>query len=275
LYAIPLRIFLGLGKPGRINILGQELAGEIEAVGRQVTRFKKGDQVLGAALLRFGTYAEYACLPETYLVSKPASLTYEEAATIPTGGIYGLHLLRQAKVQSGHKILICGAGGSIGTYAIQIAKSMGTEVTAVDSTGKLDMLRSIGADRVIDYTREDFTRQGETYDAIIDVVGKSPFSGSIRSLKQNGRFVLGNPGLSAMIRGGWTSMTTNKQVISGSPGHKAEEYAVLTELIGAGKIKPVIDRRYPLEQTAEAHRYVDTGQKKGSVVITVEHAKEA
>jgi len=270
-YRLPLRIFMGLIKPKRIKILGQELAGEIEAVGNDVTRFKKGDQVIAATMLRLGTYAEYVCLPETYPVSKPASLTYEEAATIPTGGIYGLHLLRKANIQSGQRVLIFGAGGSIGTYAVQIAKSFGAEVTCVDSPGKLDMLRSIGADHVVDYTQEDFTRSGETYDAIIDVVGKSSFSGSVLSLKQNGRYVLGNPGLSGMIRGGWISRTTDKKVIFESASHRAEDYIFLKELIEAGKIKPVIDRRYPLEHTAEAHRYVETGQKKGNVVITVEH----
>ena len=270
-YRLPLRIFMGLIKPKRIKILGQELAGEIEAVGNDVTRFKKGDQVIAATMLRLGTYAEYVCLPETYPASKPASLTYEEAATIPTGGIYGLHLLRKANIQSGQRVLIFGAGGSIGTYAVQIAKSFGAEVTCVDSPGKLDMLRSIGADHVVDYTQEDFTRSGETYDAIIDVVGKSSFSGSVRSLKQNGRYVLGNPGLSGMIRGGWISRTTDKKVIFESASHRAEDYIFLKDLIEAGKIKPVIDRRYPLEHTAEAHRYVETGQKKGNVVITVEH----
>lgn len=268
-YWLPLRILLGLRKPTRVTILGQELAGEVEVVGKQVTRFKKGDPVLAATMLRLGAYAEYECLPETYLVLKPANLTYEEAATLPTGGIYGLHLLRLAKVQSGQRLLINGAGGSIGTYSVQIAKAIGAEVTGVDSTQKLDMLRSIGADHVIDFTQEDFTKRGETYDAIIDVVGKSPFSGSVRSLKPNGRYVLGNPGLIAMIRGGWTSLTTDKQVIFESASHSAEEYIFLSKLIEAGKIKPVIDRRYPLEQAAEAHRYVETGQKKGNVVITV------
>jgi NADPH:quinone reductase-like Zn-dependent oxidoreductase len=271
LYRLPMRIFLGFSQPKRVTILGQELAGEIEAVGRSVTRFKSGDQVFAATLLRLGTYAEYACLPESYPVLKPANMTYEEATTLPTGGIYGLHLLREANVRSGQRILIFGAGGSIGTYAVQIAKSFGADVTCVDSTGKLDMLRSIGADQVIDYTREDFTRSGETYDAIIDVVGKSSFSGCIRSLKPNGCYVLGNPGMIGMIRGRWTSMTTDKKVVSETAIHRPEDYAFLIELIEAGKIKPVIDRSFPLEQTAEAHRYVDTGQKKGNVVITVEH----
>ena len=271
LYWLPLRILIGFRKPTRITVLGQELAGEIETVGKEVTRFKKGDSVIAATKLRLGSYAEYVCLPETYPVLKPANMTYEEAATIPTGGIYGLHLLRKANVQSGQKVLIIGAGGSIGTYAVQIARIIGAEVTAVDSTGKLDMLRLIGADYVIDYTKADFSRSGETYDAIIDVVGKSSFSGCIRSLKQNGRYVLGNPGISERIRGQWTSMTTDKKVIFESANHSPEDYTTLIELIEAGKIKSVIDRRYPLEQIAEAHRYVETGQKKGYVVITVGH----
>ena len=271
LYWLPLRILLGFRKPKRITILGQELSGKIEAVGKEVKRFKIGDRVIAATLLRLGTYAEYVCVPETYPVLMPADITYEEATTIPTGGIYGLHLLRQANIHSGQRVLIIGAGGSIGTYAVQIAKSFGADVTCVDSTGKLDMLRSIGADHVIDYTQDDYTRSGETYDAIIDVVGKSPFSGCVRALKPNGRYVLGNPRLSGMIRGQWTSLTTDKKVIFESASHQAEAYTFLIELIEAGKVKPVIDRRYPLEQTAEAHRYVDTGQKKGNVVITVEH----
>lgn len=268
-YRLPLRIFLGFSKPKRFTILGQELAGDIEAVGKAVTRFKNGDAVLAATLLRLGTYTEYVCLPETYPVLKPPDMTYEEAATLPTGGIYGLHLVRNADIRTGQRVVIFGAGGTIGTYAVQIAKSFGAEVTCVDSAGKLDMLRSIGADYVIDYKKEDFTKSGDTYDAIIDVVGKSPFSRSVRSLKPNGRYVLGNPGFSGMIRGQWTSMTTEKKVLSDSASHRAEDYEVLIKLIEIGKLKPVIDRHYPLEEVAEAHRYVDTGQKKGNVVITV------
>jgi NADPH:quinone reductase-like Zn-dependent oxidoreductase len=267
---LPLRIYMGLRRPKRITILGQELAGEIEAVGREVTRFKKGDPVFAPTLLRLGAYAEYKCLPETYPVLKPANMTYEEAATIPTGGINGLHFLRVANVQSGDRVLINGAGGSIGTYAVQIAKSFGAEVTAVDGTEKLAMLRSIGADHVIDYAQEDFTRSGETYDVIIDVIGKSSFSGSVRALKPKGRYILGNPSLSGMIRGRWTPMTSEKKVIIAVASYKTEYYTFLKELFEAGKLKPVIDRHYPLEQTAEAHRYVEKGRKKGNVVITVE-----
>jgi NADPH:quinone reductase-like Zn-dependent oxidoreductase len=271
---LPVRLLMGLRKPKRRTILGQELAGEIEAVGGQVTRFKPGDQVFAPTLLRLSAYAEYICLPETYPVLKPADMTYEEAATLPTGGIYGVHLVRKANVQPGQRILINGAGGSIGTYAIQIAKALGAEVTAVDSTEKLAMLRSIGADHVIDYTQEDFTRRGETYDVIIDVVGKSSFSGSLRSLKPNGRYILGNPSPLAMIRGGWISRTSEKKVIFESASYSAENYTLLKEFFEAGKIKPIIDRRYPLEQTAEAHSYVDQGHKKGSVVITVERSAD-
>jgi len=272
LYRLPLRIYVGFAKPQRLTILGQELAGEIEAVGQAVTRFKPGDQVFAATLLRFGAYAEYACLPETYpIVLKPANMTYAEAATIPTGGINALHFLRAAKVQAGESILINGAGGSIGTYALQIAKSMGAEVTCVDSTQKLAMLRSLGADHVIDYTQADFTTNGETYDAIIDVVGKSSYSRSIRALSQSGRYLLGNPTLPGTIRGRWTSMTTAKQVISKVANYKMEAVIFLKDLIEAGKLKAVIDKRYGLAQVAEAHRYVEMGHKAGNVVITVEH----
>jgi NADPH:quinone reductase-like Zn-dependent oxidoreductase len=267
---IPLRILIGFASPKRITILGQELAGDIEAVGKDVTKFKKGDPVFAPCLLRLGAYAEYKCLPETYPVLKPEDISYESAATIPTGGINGLHFLRTAALQPGEKVLINGAGGSIGTYAIQIAKFFGAEVTAVDSAEKLAMLRSIGADHVIDYAREDFTKSGETYDVIIDVVGKSSFSGSVRALKPNGRYILGNASLSAMIRQRLTPMTAGKKVIVAIASYQAEAYAFLVEMMQTGKLKPVIDRCYPLEQTAEAHRYVDQGHKKGNVVITIE-----
>ncbi len=269
LWQLLVRIGFGFRGPRR-KILGQELAGKIESVGKAVRLFKKGDQVFANTGLRLGAYAEYNCLPEKGLMAiKPANMTYEEAAAVPIG-IHALHFLRKGNIQSGEKVLINGAGGSIGTFAVQIAKSLGAEVTGVDSTGKLDMLRSIGADKVIDYTQEDFTKSGETYDVIFDVVGKSSFSRSIRSLKQNGRYLLANPGLSQMVRGRWTSKTGSKKVISGM-SYRTEDLIFLKELIEAGKIKPVIDRRYPLEQIAEAHRYVDTGHKKGNVVITVDH----
>lgn len=266
---LPMRMYIGYTRPKRITVLGQELAGVVEAVGRDVTRFKEGDPVFAPTFFRLGAYAEYTCLPETVPVPKPAGISYEEAATIPTGGINGLYFLRAAGLQPGERVLIHGAGGSIGTYAVQIARFLGTEVTAVDSAEKLDMLRSIGADHVIDYAREDFTRNGQAYDAIIDVAGKSPFWRSVRSLRQKGRYVLGNPEPVEMIAGRWTPLASGKKVIVALADYKAEDYAFLTRLLESGKLKPVIDRRYPLEQTAEAHRYVETGRKKGNVVITV------
>jgi NADPH:quinone reductase-like Zn-dependent oxidoreductase len=276
-FSLPLRAYVGLRRPTRIRIIGQALAGEIEAVGKDVRLFREGDQVFGSTALGSGTYAEYVCLPEEpgkaegALALKPANMTYEEAAAVPTGGLEALHFLREGNVQNGQKVLINGAGGSIGTLAVQLAKYFGAEVTAVDSARKLDMLRSIDADHVTDYTQEDFTKSGETYDVIFDVVGKSPFSGSLRSLKENGRYLIANPGLSQMIRGLWTSKTSSKRVVCTVTTQKKEDLVFLKELIEAGKIKSVIDRRYPLKQTAEAHSYVETGHKQGCVVITVAH----
>jgi NADPH:quinone reductase-like Zn-dependent oxidoreductase len=279
---LAMRIYVGLRRPTRIKIIGQELAGEIEVVGKDVKQFKEGDQVFAALGFGMGAYAEYKCLPEEpeemegVLAIKPSNMTYEEAAAVPVGGLNALHFLRKGNIQSGQKVLINGAGGSIGTIAIQLAKYFGAEVTGVDSPGKLDMLRSIGADQVIDYTQEDFTKSGETYDVIFDVVGKSSFSRSIRSLKQNGRYLIAYPGLSQMVRGGWTSMRSSlsavqagKKVIGGNASYRPEDLIFLKELIEAGKIKAVIDRRYPFEQIPEAHRYVEKGHKKGNVVITV------
>ncbi|UCB42412.1 MAG: NAD(P)-dependent alcohol dehydrogenase [Dehalococcoidales bacterium] len=270
-----LLIRIGFGFRGpRKKILGQELAGEIEAVGKDVKLFKEGDQVFAYAGAGLGTYTEYKCLPEEpkaiggLLAIKPVNMTYEEAAAVPLGGLEALHYLRQGNIQSRQKVLINGAGGSIGTIAIQLARYFGAEVIGVDSTDKLDMLRSIGADHVIDYTQEDFTKSGETYDVIFDVVGKTSFSGSIKSLNKNGRYLLANPG---MFRKPRTSMGSGKQVIAGNVSYRPGDLVFLKELIEAGKIRTVIDRLYPLEQVPEAHRYVETGDKKGHVVITVEH----
>jgi NADPH:quinone reductase-like Zn-dependent oxidoreductase len=201
---------------------------------------------------------------------KPANMTYEEAATVPFGGRDALHFLRLGNVQSGQRILINGAGGSIGTFAVQLARYFGAEVTAVDSTRKLDMLRSLGADHVIDYTQEDFARSGEVYDVIFDVVGTISFSRSRKSIEQDGAYLLANP-TKQMVPGLWTSLTSSKRVMMQTAGGTIADLVYLRELIEAGKIRTVIDRTYPLDQIVEAHRYVETGQKKGNVVIAVEH----
>lgn len=225
----------------RKRIPGHEFAGEIEAVGSRVTRFKKGDEVFGTTTgLSVGANAEYVCLPEAWgkgvLAEKPANMTYEEAAVVPVGGLEALHFMRKANIQRGEKVLIVGAGGSIGTMGIQLARYFGAEVTGVDSTGKLDMLRSIGADHVIDYTQEDFTRNGQTYDVIFDVMGKSSFSGSIHALKPNGRYLLGgNSGPSQMLRGRWVSMTGTKKVIIGAASQRIEDLVFLKELMRQGR----------------------------------------
>lgn len=270
---LPARIGFGIRGP-RNKILGQELAGEIESLGKDVKRFRKGDHVFGRTGFGFGAHAEYICLSEDDVqTSKPSNMSYEEAAAVPFGGLDALHFIRKGNIQSGQKVLINGASGSIGTFAVQIAKYLGAEVTGVCSTSNLDMVRSIGAEHVIDYTKEDFTKTGQTYDVIFDVVGKSSFSNSLISLKQDGLYILANPGLLQMVRGPFNSIRSNKKVIIGAASPRTEDLIFLKELIEEGKIKTVIDRCYPLEQIAEAHRYVEKGHKKGNVVIKVKNNK--
>lgn len=266
------RFIYGLTSP-KNKILGVELAGEIESVGTGVTLFKKGDQVFGISPKSFGAHAEYTCLPENDPVAiKPANMTYEEAVGVCDGALTALIFLRDtAKIQSGQKVLINGASGSVGSYAVQLAKHFGAEVTGVCSTANLGMVKSLGADKVIDYTKVDFTKSGQSYDVIFDAVGKSSFSSCKSSLTQRGVYLSTVPTLSTILQMLWTSKSGSKKakfVTAGLMQNKGN-LIFLKELIEAGQLKSVIDRRYPLEQTAEAHRYVEKGHKKGNVVITL------
>ncbi len=268
-----IRLMMGIRRPRKT--LGMELAGEIEAVGKGVTLFKVGDQVFGPTGMGLGGYAEYKCLGEKgVLATKPSNMTYEEAAAVSIGGLEALHLLRRANIQSGQKVLIYGASGSIGTFGVQLAKYFGAEVTAVGGPTSLELLKSLGADKVFDYTKGDFAKSGDTYDVILDAVGKSSFSSMIRSLNKKGIFLMASPRLSHMVRRPWVSMTNSKKVVYGAASWKTEDLVFLKELIETGKLKSVIDKSYPLAQIAEAHRYVDQGQKIGNVVITVEHSNK-
>jgi NADPH:quinone reductase-like Zn-dependent oxidoreductase len=267
---LPSRMYFGFTKP-RINILGSEFAGEIEAAGKHVKRFRKGDQVFGYRGQSMGANAEYLCMPEDGLVAvKPANMTYDEAATVPYGALTALSLLRKANIQPGQKVLINGASGSIGSAAVQLANYYGAEVTGVCSTPRLEFVKALGADQVMDYTREDFTKNGETYDLIFDILGKSSFLSCKNSLKRHGVYLLASFKTKQLFQMLWTSMTGGKKVICALSSESPEDLALIKELVEACKIRSIIDRRYPLEQTAEAHRYVEKGYKTGSVTITVE-----
>ena len=265
------RLMFGLRKP-RKPILGTEVSGDVEAVGSAVTLFKPGDQVFGIGSMTVGAYAEYVCRSEKgALALKPANMTYEEAAAVPFGGLTALYFLRdKAKVQEGQKVLIIGASGGVGTYAVQLAKYYGAEVTGVCSTRNLDLVTALGADRVIDYTHEDFTQNDKLYDVIVDTVpGKASFARCKGSLTPTGLYLAVAGGPREMGQTLWTSIRGGKKVIGGTGGVHKQDLMFLKELVEAGHIKAYIDKCYPLEQTAEAHRYVDTGRKRGNVVITV------
>ena len=272
----PMQLWLGFGKPKKI--LGQELSGKIEETGKEVTQFKAGDKVFGTTGFNLGAYAQYVCLPvkgsENALALKPDVVTFEQAAALPVGGLEALHFISKANIQTGQKVLIVGAGGSIGTFAIQLAKQGGAEVTGVDSTEKLDTLRQVGAANTIDYTQEDFTKNGETYDVIFDVAGKSSFSATVKSLKPIGILLMANPKLSDMLRARWTSMRSGKRIVFGSSSQNPEDLKQLVDLLASGELKTVIDRTFRLEDIVEAHHYVESGHKKGNVVVKVSYEQE-
>jgi len=266
---LPMRVAMGIKKPKR-QILGGYFAGRVESVGKDVSKFNRGDQVFGTTSLRFGAYGEFLCLPASYtIVPKPNNMSFEEAAAVPLGGLNALHFLRKADIKSGEKVLVNGAGGSIGTFGVQIAKAMGAEVTAVDSSIKEEMLRRIGADHFFDYSKQDFTKSGQTYDVIFDMVAGSSYSACVSALNPGGRYLMANPRISDMLRSVFTSRFTDKTAMFAFAGEKEEELISLKEMIGAGTIKPVVDKIYPLEQAAEAHRRVETEQRLGIVVIAV------
>jgi NADPH:quinone reductase-like Zn-dependent oxidoreductase len=270
-FGLIMRLVFGITRPKQ-PILGSELAGEIESVGKDVSKFKVGDQVFAFTDASLGCYAEYKCMPEDGAVAlKPPNLTYDEAAALSFGGTTALDFFRRGKLRSGERVLINGASGGVGTAALQLAKHFGADVTGVCSAANVELVRSLGASHVIDYTKEDFTRNGETYDVIVDTVGTAPFSRSKDSLKEGGRLLLLVAGLPAMLQIPWVSMTTSKKIIAGPATGRAEDLCFLAGLAEAGEFKPVIDRHYPFKQITEAHRYVDTGRKKGNVIITLEH----
>jgi NADPH:quinone reductase-like Zn-dependent oxidoreductase len=266
---LPLRLAWGAFKPKK-PILGGYFAGEVEATGKEVTKFKAGDQIFGSARLRMGAYGEYLCLPETHtLVPKPQNASFAEAAAVPLGGFNALHYMRKGNIRQGEKVLINGAGGSIGVYGLQIAKAMGAEVTAVDSGIKEEMLMAIGADHFIDYAKEDFTKSGTTYDVIFDMVAGNSYSSCIRTLNPKGRYLMANPLMVYMLRSVITPMFTDKKVIFAFAGEKAEELMALKDMIEAGQIKPIVDKVYPMEEVVEAHHRVQDEQRLGPVVLAV------
>jgi NADPH:quinone reductase-like Zn-dependent oxidoreductase len=268
------KLMFGVGKPWKARILGTELAGEVERTGKDVKRFKRGDRVVASTGMAGGGHAQYACLREQgALAIVPDTLSWEEAVAIPFGANTALYFLRDlGKIQAGQELLIIGASGSIGSAGVQLAKHFGAAVTAVCSGANVEMVKSLGADKAIDYTKEDFTKNGKTYDLIFDIVGATTFDRCRDSLKPQGIFLQNIMGVTDMVRILWTSITGGKKLKGGVAMENLERLNFIAQLAAAGKLKPVIDRRYPREQTAEAFKYVEQGHKKGNVVITVAHS---
>lgn len=266
---LPLRLFIGLRKPKR-HILGGYFSGEIEAVGDTVTAFRKGDKVFGSAGVRMGAYGEYLCLAQGQTLEfKPDKLSFEEASAVPLGGLNALHFINLANIKAGEKVLINGAGGSIGSFAVQLAKTSGAEVTVVDSAIKEDMLRKLGADYFIDYQKQAFTQTEKRYDVILSMVAQTAYDDVLKTLEPKGRYLLANPRLADMLRATFSSRFSNKKVIFSFARETKEELQTLASMIEADQLKPVIDKIYPMTQAAQAHHRVETEQRLGSVVITI------
>jgi NADPH:quinone reductase-like Zn-dependent oxidoreductase len=268
-FGLPMRLVFGFSRPKQ-PILGTELAGVIEAIGKDVSKFQVGDPVFVFSDAGMGCYAEYKCVAQDAMLAlKPPNLTYEEAAALSFGGMTALDFFKRGNLQRGETVLINGASGGVGTAAVQLARHFGAEVTGVCSAANSELVRSLGASQVIDYAQEDFTQTGTTYDVIVDTVGTAPFSRSRAALKEGGRLLMVIATLSEMLQSPWVSMTSRKKVVAGPTAGCVEDLRFLAELAEAGDFKPVIDRRYPFEQMAEAHRYVDTQRKRGNVVVTL------
>ena len=267
------KLMFGIGKPWKARILGTELAGEVERAGKDVARFKKGDRVVASTGMVCGGHAQFACLPENgALAIMPDALSWEEAVAIPFGANAALYYLRDlGQIHAGQELLIIGASGSIGSAGVQLAKHFGATVTAVCSGANVELVRALGADKVIDYTRDDFTRNGNTYDLIFDVVGATTFDQCRNSLRPNGVFLQNIMELTDIVRALWTSIASRKKIKGGVAINNLQRMNSIVELVKAGKLKPVVDRSYPLERISEAFKYVEQGHKKGNVVITVQH----
>ncbi len=270
---LPLRIAMGLSKPKR-QVLGGYFSGVVESVGKAVGKFKPGDQIFGASKLRLGAHGEYLCLPESYtLAAKPSNMGHEEAAAVPLGGLNALHFMRKANIQQGEKVLVNGAGGSIGTFAIQIAKTMGAEVTAVDSGIKEALLRKLGADHFFDYHKQDFSKSGQSYDVIFNMVARSSYATFMKVLNPKGRYLMGNPSVSDMWKSLWTSRLSDKTALFAFAPEKQTELVTLKEMIEAGKIKAIVDKVYPYEQAAAAHERVENEERLGAVILSPEQGQ--